>query len=261
MKKLSMVLLIMSICAAVMFTGCGSKTAEGTQNSGSASQEIVSKQESAASSDAGGVASDKETSEESKNDSAEESAQETSKTGEDSSVPDSSESTVEESAVPEDSEEKTLVVYFSATGTTKGVAETIADVTNGDLFEIVPAQAYSDEDLDWNDKNSRTTIETADPNCRPEIANNDISFDGYSTVYIGYPIWWGDAPRIMSTFVESHSFDGLTVIPFCTSGGSGIGRSGENLAEQAGSGNWLGGDRLNAGASEDEILNWINGLQ
>lgn len=93
---------------------------------------------------------------------------------------------------------------------------------------------------------------------RPAIANDDIESDGYSTMYIGYPIWWGDAPRIISTFVEAHNFDGITVIPFCTSGSSGIGRSGDNLASQAGSGNWLKGDRFDADVSEDEIQKWID---
>ncbi len=167
------------------------------------------------------------------------------------------------SELPENTEgsgKNTIVIYFSATGTTKGVAERIADVTNADLFEIVPAEPYTSADLDWNDKNSRTTIEMNDQNARPEIADDTVSFDGYSTIYIGYPIWWGDAPRIMSTFVEAHDFDGLTVIPFCTSGGSGIGRSGSNLASLAGSGNWLDGDRLDAGISEEELGTWINGL-
>ncbi|MBQ8979462.1 MAG: flavodoxin, partial [Oscillospiraceae bacterium] len=120
------------------------------------------------------------------------------------------------------------------------------------------AEPYSDADLDWNDRNSRTTIEMNDPNVRPEIANDTVDLEGYTTVYIGYPIWWGDAPRIMSTFVESHDLEGKTVIPFCTSGGSSIGRSGENLAAQAGSGNWLAGDRLDADITESEILDRIN---
>ena len=167
-----------------------------------------------------------------------------------------------ETETPEQSENKdTVVVYFSATGTTKGVAEKIAAVTDADIFELIPAEPYSAADLDWNDKNSRTTIEMNDPDVRPAIANDDIELDGYSTMYIGYPIWWGDAPRIISTFVEAHNFDGITVIPFCTSGGSGIGRSGDNLALQAGSGNWLKGERLTANVSEDELQNWINGLQ
>lgn len=160
----------------------------------------------------------------------------------------------------ENTETDTIVVYFSATGTTKGVAESIASVTNADIFELIPAEPYSDADLDWNDKNSRTTIEMNDPDVRPAIANDTVDLDGYSTVYIGYPIWWGDAPRMMSTFVEAHDFDGKTVIPFCTSGGSGIGRSGSNLASQAGSGNWLEGGRLDAGVSESEIQDWINDM-
>ena len=179
----------------------------------------------------------------------------------------------EEKAVPEQTEEQsqnadtdastgadTIVVYFSATGTTKGVAERIASVTNADVFELIPAEPYSDADLDWNDSGSRTTIEMNDPDVRPAIANDTVDLDGYSTVYIGYPIWWGDAPRMMSTFVEAHDFSGKTVIPFCTSGGSGIGRSGSNLASQAGSGNWLEGGRLDAGISESEIQDWINSM-
>ena len=159
-----------------------------------------------------------------------------------------------------DSGKNTIVIYFSATGTTKGVAERIASAADADIFELVPVEPYSDADLDWNDKKSRTTIEMNDPNVRPAIANDTVDLAGYTTVYIGYPIWWGDAPRIMSTFVEAHDFDGKTVIPFCTSGSSPIGRSGSNLASQSGSGNWLAGKRLNAGISEDEIKDWINSM-
>ncbi|MBQ8942202.1 MAG: flavodoxin [Firmicutes bacterium] len=167
-----------------------------------------------------------------------------------------------ETETPEQKESKdTVVVYFSATGTTKGVAEKIAAAEDADIYELIPAEPYSAADLDWNDKNSRTTLEMNDPDVRPAIGNDNIELDGYSTMYIGYPIWWGDAPRIMSTFVEAHDFDGITVIPFCTSGGSGIGKSGDNLASQAGSGNWLKGDRLNANVSEDEIQKWIDGLR
>lgn len=155
----------------------------------------------------------------------------------------------------------TLVVYFSATGTTKGVAEKIAAATDADMYEIVPAEPYSSADLDWNDDDSRTTTEMNDKNARPEIGSGDVSLEGYSRVYIGYPIWWGDAPRIMSTFVEKYDFEGKTVIPFCTSGGSGIGKSGYNLKEQAGSGNWLAGDKLDSDISEEELKTWINGLE
>jgi flavodoxin len=154
-----------------------------------------------------------------------------------------------------------LVVYFSATGNTKGVAEKIAGITGADTYEIKAAQEYTDADLNWNDSKSRSTKEQNDPSARPEIGSDAISLDGYTTVYIGYPIWWGEAPRIMDTFVESYSFDGITMIPFCTSGSSGIGKSGKNLADNAGSGTWLDGKRFGAGASEDEISSWIEGLQ
>ena len=154
-----------------------------------------------------------------------------------------------------------LVVYFSATGTTKGVAEKIAGITGADTYEIKAAQEYTDADLNWNDSNSRSTKEQNDSSVRPEIGSDTISFDGYSTVYIGYPIWWGEEPRIMDTFVESYNFDGITLIPFCTSGGSGIGRSGQNLADNAGSGTWLEGKRFGGGVSEDELRSWIDGLQ
>ena len=154
-----------------------------------------------------------------------------------------------------------LVVYFSATGTTKDVAEKIAAITDADLYEIKAAQEYTEADLDWHDDNSRTTKEQDDKSVRPEIGSDPVTLDGYTTIYIGYPIWWGEEPRIMDTFVESCSFDGVTMIPFCTSSSSGIGRSGTNLAENAGSGNWLDGQRFGAGASESEIQSWIDGLQ
>lgn len=152
----------------------------------------------------------------------------------------------------------TLVVYFSATGTTKSVAEKIADLTGADLYEIIPIQIYTAEDLNWNDRNSRTSIETDDPSCRPEIASDELNLEGYDTIYVGYPIWWGDIPRIMSTFVEKYDFEERTMIPFCTSGGSGVGQSDKHLEEQAGSGKWVKGTRLQAGISNDDLLKWIN---
>ena len=155
---------------------------------------------------------------------------------------------------------ETLVVYFSATGNTKAVAEKIASMTGADIYEIKAAQEYTEADLDWNDSDSRTTHEQNDASVRPEIGSDQVSPEGYKTIYIGYPIWWGEEPRIMDTFVESYEFEGITMIPFCTSGGSGIGRSGQNLAENAGSGNWLEGARFSGSASEDELRSWIEGL-
>ncbi len=155
----------------------------------------------------------------------------------------------------------TLVVYFSATGTTKGVAEKIAQVTDADIYEIVPQEKYTSQDLNWHDDKSRTTIEMNDANARPKIAGDLPDISGYKKVYIGYPIWWGDAPRIMSTFVESVKLDGKTVIPFCTSGGSSIGSSGKNLEKQSGQGSWLSGERLDGGISKEKISQWIDGLE
>ena len=155
----------------------------------------------------------------------------------------------------------TLVVVFSATGTTKGVAEKIAAITDADLYEIVPTEPYTDADLDWNDNNSRSTKEQNDSSARPAIGSETISLEGYKTIYIGYPIWWGEEPRIMDTFVESYNFDGITMIPFCTSGGSGIGRSGKNLAELAKSGTWIDGDRLQGDISDEDLRTWIDSLQ
>ena len=155
----------------------------------------------------------------------------------------------------------TLVAYFSATGTTKGVAEKIAEITDADLYEIRPAQEYTSEDLNWHDSSTRATSEQNDPDARPEIGSEPLKLEGYTTVYIGYPIWWGEEPRIMDTFVESYDFSDLTVIPFCTSASSGMGSSGKNLAEKAGSGNWLEGSRFASGTSSGDLESWIHSLK
>ena len=153
---------------------------------------------------------------------------------------------------------KTLVVYFSATGTTKRVAEKIAAIENADLYEIKPKQPYTSQDLDYGDKKSRTTKEQNDKKSRPEISSEKIDLSGYMTIYIGYPIWWAEEPRIMDTFVESYDFGNIKMIPFCTSGGSGIGNSGSNLAKYAGSGNWQKGARLQSNISDKKLSDWIN---
>ena len=164
-------------------------------------------------------------------------------------------------ATPEPTGNDTLVVYFSATGTTKRVAETIAEITEADLYEILAADEYSDADLNWGDRNSRSTLEQNDRNARPEIASDPLNLEGYTTIYIGYPIWWGEAPRIMDTFVESYDFDEITMIPFCTSSSSGIGRSGKILEENAESGKWLDGKRFGGNVSENDLREWIASLK
>jgi len=153
-----------------------------------------------------------------------------------------------------------LVVYFSATGTTRSVAEKIAALTGADVAEIVPVQPYTPEDLNYSDRSTRASAEQNTPDARPEIAE-DIGLDGYTTVYLGYPIWWGRAPRILSTFVESHDFAGITVIPFCTSGSSDIGQSDDTLAAQAGSGSWLQGRRFSGNVTGKDLQAWIREME
>lgn len=157
-------------------------------------------------------------------------------------------------------EHKILVAYFSATGTTKGVAEHIANGLNADIYEIVPEEAYTDADLDYNDNNSRTTIEMNDPDARPAISGSVENMEQYDIIFVGYPIWWGEAPRIVSTFMESYDFSGKTIVPFCTSGGSGIGSSASNLERLTSGATWLDGRRLNGSDSQNTVMEWVNSL-
>ena len=156
-----------------------------------------------------------------------------------------------------------LVVYYSATGNTAAVARTIAEVSGGDLFEITPAEPYTDEDLDWTNEDSRVSREYADESLREvELsAATPDNWDSYDTVFIGYPIWWGIAAWPTSSFVAANDFTGKTVIPFCTSSSSGLGDSGSLLADAAGTGTWLEGQRFRSGASADDVTEWINGLE
>lgn len=155
---------------------------------------------------------------------------------------------------------KVLVAYFSATNTTEGVAEHIANGVNADLYEIVPEEPYTDADLNYNDSNSRSTLEMNDPSARPAISGSVENMDQYNIVFIGYPIWWGEAPRIVSTFVESYDFSGKTIVPFCTSGGNGIGSSATNLEQLTSGADWLEGRRLNGGDSQETVMAWVNSL-
>lgn len=150
---------------------------------------------------------------------------------------------------------KTLVVYFSATGTTEGVAQTIADTVGADLFEVVPSDPYTSDDLNWTNNDSRVSREHNDEGLRAvALESTDVDgWDDYDTVFIGYPIWWGIAAWPMSSFVAVNDFTGKTVIPFCTSTSSGIGQSGELLAELAGTGSWLDGYRFSSSTTANDI--------
>ena len=174
------------------------------------------------------------------------------------------EATPTETATTDDTESagKTLVVYYSATGTTEGVAQTIADATGGDLFEIQPVEPYTDEDLNWTNDDSRVSREHDDESLRDvDLVSTSVdNWDSYDTVFIGYPIWWGIAAWPIDGFVEANDFTGKTVIPFCTAASSSIGDSGNLLEDMAGTGNWLEGKRLDRGISEDEVKDWMNDL-
>lgn len=155
---------------------------------------------------------------------------------------------------------KILVVCFSATGNTKTVAEKIVEVTGADYFEIIPAEPYSEDDLNYSDDNSRANREQQDEKARPAISGSVESMDQYKVVLIGHPIWWGMEPRIIDTFMESYDFSGKTLANFCTSGGSGIGTSTENLKALSLNANWLNGKRFSGSVNMDEIQEWIDSL-
>lgn len=155
----------------------------------------------------------------------------------------------------------TMVIYFSVTGHTKTVAEMITQITGADVYEIEAEEPYTDADIDYSDDNSRASIEQNDKSARPAFAGDPPSLEGVKTLYLGYPIWFGQEPRIMDTFVEAVNFDGITVIPFCTSGSSGIGDSGKNLEQITGNGTWLAGERFAADTTEGEVQSWIDSLQ
>lgn len=157
---------------------------------------------------------------------------------------------------------KTLVVYYSASGNTERVAKDIAEAAGADLFEIVPTEVYTSEDLNWTNSDSRVSREHDDESLRdvPLTTTEVPDWDSYDTVFIGYPIWWGIAAWPVDTFVKNNDFTGKTVIPFATSSSSCMGQSGSLLADMAGTGEWQEGQRFSSGVSSDDVQSWVNGL-
>lgn len=157
---------------------------------------------------------------------------------------------------------KTLVVYYSASGNTEEVANAIAGATGGDLFELEPVETYTDDDLNWTDDDSRVSREHDNEDEREVelVSETPPDWDSYDTVFIGYPIWWGIAAWPVDGFIEANDFTGKTVIPFCTSSTSGLGQSGELLAELTGTGEWQEGERFRSGASEADVKAWVDEL-
>ena len=226
MKKINSVLMCVAACAAM--SGCSSETQTDTQNSIPEPAEAVTGEASA--------------------DSTETSADEIQTENADGDV----------------SEAETLggtaVVYFSATGNTADIAEKVANILNADKFEIIPEEPYTPDDLNYNDDNCRANLEMNDDSARPAISGDMTALTEYDTVFIGYPIWWGTAPRIIDTLFESYDMSGKTVYTFCTSGGNGIGQSIDDLTSLCPDVTISDGRRFNAEATEDDVRQWMNGL-
>ena len=230
--------LLMSLVMVLSLTACG-----GNENSSSSQVSSAAPESSAAESSA--------------SESSSEASSEIS-----SEAPSSSEVSSQVQAGETASGSNVLVVYYSATGNTAQMAQYIADSTGGDLFEIQPVEPYTDDDLNWTDDNSRVSQEHADESLRDVelVADTVDNWDQYDTVFIGYPIWWGIAAWPVDGFVEANDFSGKTVIPFCTSSSSGLGESGQLLADMAGTGDWQEGQRFRSGASQEDVQSWIEEL-
>ena len=154
---------------------------------------------------------------------------------------------------------KSIVVYFSASGNTKAAAEKIAELTGSDLMEIVPEEKYTEADLNWHDGESRTSVEKDDASIRPAIKPDTKNLADYDTVFLGYPIWWGTAPKVLWNFVEKHDFTGKTVLPFCTTHSSSEGESGRTLQKLSGNnGTWKDAKRFPEHPSDSDISSWVN---
>lgn len=177
----------------------------------------------------------------------------------------SNETTLSTTAKPEENSTgsgKILVAYYSATGSTKAVAQTIASSTGADLFEITPVDPYTSADLTWSNDSSRVSIEHNDESKRdvPLTQTTPDNWSDYDTVFVGYPIWWGIAAWPVNNFIKGNDFSGKKVIPFCTSASSGLGQSGELLAQMAGTGDWQTGERFSSSVSSSDVEDWVNGL-
>ncbi|WP_270614438.1 flavodoxin [Blautia massiliensis (ex Durand et al. 2017)] len=155
---------------------------------------------------------------------------------------------------------KILVAYFSASGVTAKAAWKLSEAMGADLYEIKPKVPYSSADLNWMDKKSRSSVEMNDPSSRPMIAEKLADMEKYDVVFVGFPIWWYVAPTIINTFLESYDFSGKTIIPFATSGGSGMGKTNEKLGPSCPGATLLQGKLLNGNLSEDSLKNWVKNL-
>ena len=160
----------------------------------------------------------------------------------------------------DDSGKKILIAYFSATNNTENIANLLNEILDADLYEIVPETPYTSDDLNYNDSSSRSSQEMNDPDARPAISGSLDNMEQYDVIFLGYPIWWGEAPRIINTFLESYDLSGKTIAPFCTSASSPMGSSATSLQGLTGSATWLDGQRFSGGASSSEVQSWVDSL-
>ena len=160
----------------------------------------------------------------------------------------------------DDSEKKVLIAYFSATNNTENIANHLNEILDADLYEIVPETPYTADDLNYNDSSSRSSQEMNDPDSRPVISGSVENMEQYDVIFLGYPIWWGEAPRIINTFLESYDLSGKTIAPFCTSASSPLGSSATKLQDLTGSAAWLEGQRFSGGASVSDVQSWVDSL-
>ena len=160
----------------------------------------------------------------------------------------------------DDSEKKVLIAYFSATNNTENIANHLNEISDADLYEIVPETPYTADDLNYNDSSSRSSQEMNDPDSRPVISGSVENMEQYDVIFLGYPIWWGEAPRIINTFLESYDLSGKTIAPFCTSASSPLGSSATKLQDLTGSAAWLEGQRFSGGASVSDVQSWVDSL-
>lgn len=237
MKKLFSVFMILALSLGL--AACGSKSGGEGNSQGTAPESSVqtSGKESSMNEDAGKTEASSDTQEPAQTEPGGSSPEKTEKAG-----------------------ARALVVYFSATGNTKAVAETLAELKGADIYEIVPEQPYTAEDLNYNDRTTRATAEQNDPNARPAIQGSITDFEQYEVVYVGYPIWWGDMPRILYTFFDTCDFSGKTIAPFCTSGGSGLSGTPGTIAELEPGATILDGLHVSnstAGSSESRVSQWL----
>lgn len=253
MKKLFSI--FMTFVIVLSLTACGSGNGAGEVSRGTEPESPVqvTGEESGTEKDTNGseLASDTQESEE---------------TEASSDVQESEQQENSEEPAPEETagtEAKALVVYFSATGNTKAVAETLAGLQDADVYEIVPEQPYTDEDLNYNDRTTRATAEQNDPDARPAISGSITDFGQYEVVYVGFPIWWGDMPRILYTFFDTYDFSGKTIAPFCTSGGSGLSGTPGTIAELETGATVLDGLHISDSSADDAesaVAEWLTDI-